>query len=67
MLVRRRRGIERSVTTAVAAGTDPMSLTAANPPSLCINHNLKGADLSSGLGMLKRITPTARPAAADRP
>ena len=26
------------------------------PPSFCINHNLKGAELSNGLGMLKRFT-----------
>lgn len=45
------------VTLAVpAAGAEPVALTPSNPPSFCINHNLKGAKLSNGLGMLKRFT-----------
>lgn len=39
-----------------AAGAEPVALTPTNPPNFCINHNLKGAKLSNGLGMLKRFT-----------
>ncbi len=40
----------------VAAAAEPVALTPVNPPSFCINHNLKGAKLNNGLGMLKRFT-----------
>ncbi len=41
---------------AAAGGSEPVALTPTNPPGFCINHNLKGAQLSNGLGMLKRFT-----------
>lgn len=48
------------VTLASAeAGAAPAPLTPSAPPSFCINHNLKGAQLSNGLGMLRRFVFTA--------
>ena len=41
---------------SVAAAAEPVALTPENPPTFCVNHNLKGAKLSNGLGMLKRVT-----------
>ncbi len=49
-----------SVTLAAAnPGTEAVPLTPTGPPRCCINHNLPGAKLSNGLGMLKRFTFTA--------
>lgn len=43
---------------AANAGTDPVNLTTSATP-FCVNRNLKGANLSNGLGLTKRFTFTA--------